>query len=223
MKILELRDETFYQKSEELGICVIFSNVISNDFESATEHYFSNDKNDEMKFCYEKIEACDFGFKSTCYISETKIENFLLLTADQKTIYFNITNSEWAEDAKKYLDNQWDTRNEMKNWRAKGGSGLYTNPDNIEYIPTPDITKYFKKGLTNSFVNNHAQYIMFEGKIYANIKGGSRAGEIDWYEEVLVDSHNEKIEWYKEVLDSLGIENTDYIIHKGSYNLQRLI
>lgn len=199
MKQLELKNMTFSQKAEEIGACIIISNIISNEFESATENYYSS-PNGEKKFCYEKITVCEYGFTSTCYISEDKIDNFLLLTADPKTIYFNITSTGFGNDVKKYIDYRWELKKELDKLDLE--EDLFAQPDNVDDVVEPVITKYFKKELTNSYVDNHNRYLQIDNKLYANIGGGSNAGEV---------------EWYKEVLDRIGIENIDYIIYKGKY------
>lgn len=214
MKTIEYLNETFEQATKNQGIEIIKSKEISDGFETAICHYFSKKGTDKRKLCYEKIKICEYGFKSLCYIVDKEIDDFLLVTADKDTIYFNITtNKKLSKDAKKYLNYRWDIRTYPDEIDI---DDLFREniKDNITKVSSPHISDYFTKELTKMstiWLGTHHKFMQIEDNIYVKIDVG---GDEDDY---LYDANNpsqrrKMIEYIKKVLDCIGIEEIEYII-----------
>lgn len=214
MKIIEYLNETFEQVSKAHGIDVIQSKKITDGFETAICHYFSKKGTDEKKLCYEKIKICERGFKSICYITDKEIADFLLVTADKNTIYFDITaNKKLTEDAKKYLDYRWDTRIDPNEIDINDLFGE-TIKDNINKVNSPRIQDYFTKELTklsSMWIDTHHKFMQIEDKIYIKIDVGGDEDDLR-YDANNPYQNQKMIEYIKKVLDCIGIEEIEYVI-----------
>ncbi len=216
MKVIEYLNKTFEQATKDTGIEIIQSREITDGFEKAICHYYSKKETDERKLCYEKIEVYEYGFKSTCYVTDDRIDDFLLVTADRDTIYFNITeNKKLAEDAKKYLDYCWNTKIDPD----EDIGDLFEfiteqESEKIDHVSSPNIRSYFIKeliSLDTIWIGENHKFMQIEDKIYMKI---DVSGDEDdsRYDENNPNQRQKMIEYIKNILDCMGIQNIEYIV-----------
>lgn len=113
-----------------------------------------------------------------------------------------MTGTKYAEGVKKYLDYLWEIKWDENDLDLSDDLFDTTNDPDIPAVKYPNITSYFEKELVNSYVDGHDNFLQADDRLYVNIGGGSNSGEY---------------EWYKEVLESIGINDTKYVIYNKQY------